>query len=94
MSCLLACICRAMDATTSITGPWLGARSHKQEKQDRTWSPKGPMAQPHLHAVMPARSERGPGRRRRSCTAFTKKAGSMAPWPIVGTALKANMEPC
>ena len=62
MSCLLAC-----RATTSTTRSWPGARSHKQEGHDRTWSPNGPMALPHLHLVMPARSERG--RRRRSCTA-------------------------
>ena len=79
---MLAYACRhgaiCMDATTSTTRPWPGVRSHKQEGQDRTWPPKGPMAQPHLHVVMPARSERGrryrPRRRRRSCTAFTKEA--------------------
>ena len=84
--------CRAMDAITSTTRSWSGVRSHKQEGQDGAWPPKGPMAQPHLHVVMPARSERG--RRRRSCRAFPKEAGSMAPWPTVGTALKANMAPC
>ena len=48
--------CRAMDATTSTKrpAPWPGVRSHKQEGQDRTWPPKGPMAQPHLLVVMPA----------------------------------------
>ena len=63
---------------------WPGLRSHKQEGQDRTWSPKRSMAPPHLHVVMPAR-------RRRSCTAFMKEAGRMAPWPTVGTSLKASI---
>ena len=84
---------RAMGATASTTRSWPGARSHKQEGQDPdrtcTWPPvpKGSMAQPHLHAVMPETSERG--RRRRRCTASTNGAGGMAPWPNVGAALKA-----
>ena len=47
-----------------------------------TWSPKGSMAQPHLHVVMPARSARERGRRAetklRSIHKGGREHGSMA----------------
>ena len=46
------------------------------------------MAQPPLHAAIPARGERGG--RGRSCAASTNEAGGTAPWPTVGTAPKES----